>query len=70
MFFICRHDLAYSTSSYVDFLLVQHPSDRLQTSPGGQAMGRQQPLAPGSSQASQQTPTKQPILVRVLYFYC
>lgn len=28
-------------SSYVDFLLVQHPADRLQTSPGGLAFQRQ-----------------------------
>ncbi|KPM03004.1 DmX-like protein [Sarcoptes scabiei] len=48
-------------SSYVDFLLVQHPADRLQTSPGGLAFQRQI-----SSSHHQQHPGshKQAILIK------
>lgn len=60
---------SFQTSSYVDFLLVQHPADRLQTSPGGLAFQKQSSSAAttggvgGGSNQQQQTPTKQPILV-------
>lgn len=57
-----KQDLSYSSSSYVDFLLVQHPSDRLQTSPGGQAIQRQASTI--SQPGQQQTPTKQTILIK------
>ncbi|KAH7643602.1 dmx-like protein [Dermatophagoides farinae] len=61
---------SFQTSSYVDFLLVQHPADRLQTSPGGLAFQKQSSSAAttggvgGGSNQQQQTPTKQPILVK------
>lgn len=52
-------------SSHVDFLLVQHPADRLQTSPGGLAFQKQSSTVntTGSGSQQQQTPTKQAILV-------
>ncbi|OTF74396.1 hypothetical protein BLA29_004371, partial [Euroglyphus maynei] len=60
---------SYETSSHVDYLLVQHPSDRLQTSPGGLAFQKQSSIITTTSggghqqQQQHQTPTKQTILV-------
>ncbi|KAH9413091.1 DmX-like protein 1 [Dermatophagoides pteronyssinus] len=53
-------------SSHVDFLLVQHPADRLQTSPGGLAFQKQSSTVntTGSGSQQQQTPTKQAILMK------